>query len=93
MFLAAFEELAECGGLFACDLFGAEKVAFEEFDRGFGEGTDRAFLGKETREKLIDECLDSVAGLSLKLNKTVSGAGEFAQGEKKEGGARAAPEY
>ena len=78
--LAASEECAECGVLFAGDLFGTEEVAFEEFDRGFGEGADGTFLGKEAREELIDEGVDGVAGLGLELNDAVSGAGEFAQG-------------
>ena len=76
--LATRKELAECGMLFACDLFGTEEVAFEEFDRGFGEGADGAFLGEEAREELVDECVDGVACFGLKLNETVSGAGEFA---------------
>ena len=64
--------------LFARDLFGTEEVAFQEFDRGFGESANGTLLGKEAGEELIDECVDGVASFGLKLNETVSGAGEFA---------------
>lgn len=75
--LAACEELAEGGVFFTRHLFRAKEVAFEEFDRGFGEGADGTLFVEEAWEELVDMRVYAVACLGLKLSEAVSEAGEF----------------
>ena len=66
--------------MFACDLFGTEKAAFKKSDRGFSESAKGTFLCKKSKEELIDEGVDGVAGFGLELNEAMTVAGEFAHG-------------